>query len=141
MTAETSTQQQQLDQLAAWPKTEDDVTVDGMLRCIGVDAQITYLEKWRLLGSTRPKDRTPEQLRLHHLAVLHEINAIGLMGAIRALRKVSPAAADEFARDHWLMCDDGSAFGELLWEWLAEAGVDPKLIKLPEDEQSAAVTE
>lgn len=123
-----------------WPKTPEEVTVDRMLAAIGSSAQMSHLMKMKLLADTR-KDRTPEQYQQHLLHVMHEIAAVGLMGAIRTLREIDPDKALEFARDYWEMCEDGSEFGPLLWEWLAEAGVDPESITLDEDEKPAAVTE
>lgn len=125
------------DEITPWPKNTDEVTVDGMLAQIGADAQMTHLVKMKLLADTR-KDRTPEQYQQHLMYVMHEVTAVGLMGAIRTLREIDPDKALAFCRDYWEMCDDGSEFGTLLWEWLAEAGVDPELIKL--DEEPSAVT-
>ena len=58
------------------------------------------------------------------------IAAVGLMSCLRFLRTSDPVAALAFARDYWSMCDAGDSFGELLWEFTEEAGLNPELIKL-----------
>jgi hypothetical protein len=121
------------DALVRWPKTEAEATATQMIRALGNDAQLLYLEKWRLLEAAPPDERTPEQVRLHLMTVTAEVSTIGLMHALRVLREVDPGRADAFARDHWDMCDAGDSFGEWLWEWLVAEGVDPAQIKLPEE--------
>jgi hypothetical protein len=121
------------DALVSWPKTEEEATATQLIRALGADAQLLNLEKWRMLAATPSDERTPEQTRLHLMTVTAEVSTIGLMHALRVLREVAPEQADVFARDHWGMCDDGSSFGEWLWEWLVAEGVDPEQIQLPEE--------
>lgn len=47
----------------------------------------------------------------------------------RALRQVAPAVVDEIVRTMLAALDDGGTPGELMWEWLAESGIDPAPIQ------------
>lgn len=89
--------------LAKWPTSERDVTVDGIIRAIGVDAQRTWLQKWETL-----KRRDEPGMRELYIAQVEScIGAIGLIGCLRALRVASPDDALGFARMYWQMCEDG----------------------------------
>lgn len=118
--------EQKLAEALKWPESEADVTVDAILRCVGADTQRTHLEKWARIDK-EGDTRSP----LYRSQTQEIISAVGLMACLRKLREVSPAAADEFARDYWGMCDAGDSFGELLWEFTEAAGLDPSLITLP----------
>lgn len=111
--------------LIEWPTTAQDMNVDLMLRVIGAEAQHLLLEKMAAMdaGGKAVGD-------LYMARTLTIIASVGLMHAIRTLRDVDPAKAEQFVREHWAMCDDGGAFGEWLWEWTREAGLDPSLIAL-----------
>lgn len=121
-------QDNQLAELLKWPTREEDVTVDGMLRIVGAETQRTYLEKWAVIDKECVKN-TP----LYRAQTNELIAGVGLMACLRKLREVNPAAADEFAREYWSMCDAGDSFGEMLWEFTEAAGLDPSLIKLAEE--------
>lgn len=115
-----------LAELVKWPTEEKDVTVDLILRCIGADTQRTLLEKWAAIEKDRDHFRTPAYVA----QVQQLVSGVGLMACLRALRQANPAYAEMFARHYWSMCESGDAFGELLWQFLEEAGLDPELIKL-----------
>lgn len=118
-----------LEELTAWPKSEDEVTVDGMLRHLGYQGQHLHLRHYELVATNRTHDGKEFLGSKSHMIIIQaELSIVGLMGAIRALNAVSAEAALKFARDHWAMCDAGDTTGELLWDWLTEAGLDPNLI-------------
>lgn len=112
--------------LIAWPAKAEDMNVDLMLRIIGADTQVIWLEKMAAMDAG---ERPSGALYMARTQAL--IGAVGLMSAIRALRDIDPAKAEAFVRDYWLMCEDGGVFGELLWDWTQAAGLDPALIAPP----------
>jgi len=123
-----------LKELTKWPTSEDEVTVDGMLRIVGADTQRAWLRKQQLMDG----DRDFMKSELYHALTTEIIGAVGLMSCLRFLRIADPAQAEAFARDYWSMCDAGDSFGELLWEFTEEAGLDPDLIKLDSSSVPAA---
>lgn len=110
-------------ELSQWPERVEDVTVDGIIRAVGVAAQRTWVLN---LATISRKDEDGKMIYRSQLQAC--LGAVGMMGALRALRDANPEAALKFARDYWGMCEDGGAIGEMLWEWLAETGVDPDLV-------------
>jgi hypothetical protein len=122
-----------LTELTKWPTDETGMSVDLMLRIVGADTQRLYLEKWRLVDTDEEFMRSP----LYHAMTQALIGAVGLMHCLRMLREADPERADRFAREYWGMCDSGDSFGEMLWEFTEEAGLDPELIKLAGGNQAA----
>jgi hypothetical protein len=112
-------------ELVKWPTTESEVTVDGMLRVIGAEMQFAWLRKQKAMDDGEPLSGDLYMARTESI-----ISGIGLMAAIRSLRDADPAKAEAFVRDYWLMCDSGDSFGELLWEYTNDAGLDPALVSL-----------
>lgn len=102
-----------------------------MLRIIGRDTQLAYLSKWDDMEKNTP---------LYLARTIQVIGSVGLMACIRALRDVDPARAEAFVKDYWLMCDAGDAFGELLWDFTAAAGLDLALVTLPPASAAVART-
>jgi hypothetical protein len=121
---------EQLQELTKWPNKADGMSVDLMLRVIGADTQRLWLKKMADMEKHGPQN-TP----LYHAQTQAIIGAVGLMACIRELRAVSPERAEAFVRDYWGMCDGGDSFGELLWDFTSEAGLDPELVKLPSELQ------
>lgn len=115
------TNKEQVRELTKWPTNREGMTVDLMLRIIGHDTQLTWLRK---------EPPVPHS-DLYMSQTIQIISSVALMGCIRALRDVNPAAADAFVKEHWEMCEGGDAFGEWLWEWTEKAGLDPSLVELP----------
>lgn len=118
--------------LVKWPLNEAEVTVDGMLRIIGCEMQHAWLRKWQAITNGEPMGGDLYMARTESI-----ISGIGLMAAIRALRDADPAKAEAFVKDYWLMCDCGDSFGELLWEYLSDAGLDPSLVSIDKSEAKA----
>ncbi len=115
---------EELKALTAWPSKANDMTVDLMLRVIGCDTQIQYRQKWAEM------DKSKEHLGSdhHQSQTLAVISGVGLMACIRALRDVDPSRAEIFVRDYWNMCEAGDSFGELLWDFAQDAGLDLTLV-------------
>lgn len=124
---------EKLAQLVKWPTTTAEVTVDLMLRIVGADTQRTFLRKMRLCSGDPEFMKSP----LYHAMTQDLITGVGFMACLRALRKVSEAEAQKFAVDYWLMCDAGDSFGELLWDFTWDAGLDPRLIEIKSDDRAA----
>lgn len=123
--------EQKLSELLKWPTDEAGVTVDIVLRCVGVDTQRTWLRNQVELGA-QSRDGEYFKSALYADRTHAIISAVGFMACLRILRDVDPKEADTFAREYWRMCDAGDSFGELLWEFTEAAGLDPALIKLAE---------
>jgi hypothetical protein len=118
-----------LAELTKWPTKVEDVNADLVLRILGRDTQIKWLLKWKELEAGE-RDK-------HSMLLECVVSSVGLMACIRALKEVDPFKADTFVKDYWEMCEAGDSFGELLWEFTEEAGLDPGLVKLPEPATTA----
>lgn len=122
---------EQLKALTEWPTKAEDVTVDLILRIVGAETQRLWLSSMDALYQGI-KDRSGAGYMRSPLYMAQTqalISSVGLMSCLRALRSTNAEAANEFARDYWSMCNAGDSFGELLWEFTEEAGLDPGLIK------------
>lgn len=114
--------------LVKWPTNDMDVSINGMLRIVGYEAQRVWLEKMDSLGGPSSDPA------LHVLRIQMVLSSVGFMACLRALREVDEAKAAAFAREYWAMCDAGDSIGEFLWQFIEEAGLDPELIEQPERE-------
>lgn len=111
-----------LDELAPWPRSEDEVTAESLARHLTVQAQ-----KHRLQAKAAAR-----QIECRECATAVSSKAgsdltdvYGLVKALKALQAVAPATADEVARDLWADWHDGGALGEWLHAWLVGFGIDP----------------
>lgn len=114
--------------LIKWPTDEQGVSVDLTLRILGAEMQRMWLEKEA--AGLPVKNSDPVAFDLYMARTEAIIGTVGLMACLRAFRAVDPAKAEDFARDYWSMCEAGDSFGELLWDFTNEAGLDPSLVTL-----------
>lgn len=70
------------------------------------------------------------------LTMMRYISAVGrvqsacdMVLALKAIVAVDPAAADELAAGMWGAAESGDVYGELLWEWATQTGLDPDAIR------------
>lgn len=103
-----------LNDIAPWPRTEDEATADSLGRFLVVQA---WAHRTHRRTATSDTDR--------EWATSEIVNSFGIAWALRALQSVAPDTADEAARDLWLAWEDGAAVEEWLWSWLTGFGIDP----------------
>ena len=102
-----------LNDIAPWPRTEDEVTADSLGRHLTVTAWAHRTHRKNATGTDR------------EWATSEIVNTFGIVSVLRALQAVAPQAADEAAKNLWSAWDDGGSVYELLHSWLTEYGIDP----------------
>jgi len=111
-----------LNELAAWPRTEAEVTAESLARYLTVQAQTRRLE---LRAAVREIECRDCSTAAASKAAEDLTGLFGLVKALKALQVVAPEVADEVARDLWADWHDGGAVGEWLHAWLVGFGIDP----------------
>jgi hypothetical protein len=106
-----------LNDLAPYPRTEQDATADAVARNLTVVAQFN----WRRMLDTETGEDTRSATNLL-------VNLYGIVKVLKALQAVAPETADEVARDLWGDWQDGGVLGEWLHAWLTEYGIDPERV-------------
>ena len=106
-----------LNDVAPYPRTEQDATADALARNLTVVAQMN----WRRMLDTEKAEDTRAATNLM-------VNLFGIVKVLKALQAVAPATADEVARDLWSDWEDGGAVGEWLHSWLRDFGIDPEQV-------------
>lgn len=96
-----------------------------MRYCLG-EAQHFYAMRERYI-STDPGR--------HMACIVTMIAAHDRYVLLRALHGLSVEVADQAAHDIWLAAEAGDSYGEWVWQWCEEEGLDPGTIR------SAALTE
>ena len=114
-----------IEQVAPEPLYRDDIpnTAENVLRWIAVDGLATDVEKVRHLPFRGDAYFEVKQLRWA-VAFYRMTGAFNLHLALTALRERDPAAADEVADLIVTAYEDGDSYGEWLWQWTTEHGID-----------------
>jgi hypothetical protein len=105
-----------VEELAPYPKREEDVTAEGLARYYAVLAELR-------LGRIGLPGNSVEAETIEVLGYVHEY------------------AADRAARAVWRALDAGEMTGEQLWEWLTEWGIDPDRLRGDDGAPVAASSE
>jgi hypothetical protein len=116
--------QQIIEELAPYPKREEDVTAEGLAKHLAVQAQVRL---GYLLWARKAGDPDPVVQSLRTQAYCAEYAVIWLL---RFLPEVgSVFVADAVAKEIWRAWRGGDVTGEHLWEWLTEWGIDPDRLR------------
>lgn len=112
-----------LNEIAPYPRSADEVTAGALARHLAVSAQHRMA-----VNNTLVDYRTPaEQARyLDNVGLLIAEHSVALM--LRALTEHAPDQADEVARRVWLAWEDGAVIAEDVFAWLSEFGIDPERV-------------
>lgn len=137
-----------IDKFAPYPRTEAEATAQNVYRHLLVSAQVSYL-RFQQAGEARRM--VAVELFISNWSTLHLLRHVmglpsGWVHVGRAFDATSPAeqaTADDVARDMWIGWEDGGGPTEVLWDWLVDAGIDPKEIgrefeKVAEEEYPSA---
>lgn len=103
-----------LNDIAPWPRSEDEVTAESLTRFLVVQA---WAHRTHRRTATSDIDR--------EWATSEIVNSFGIAWLLRALQSVAPGTADEAAKDLWSAWSDGGAVDEWLHAWLTGFGIDP----------------
>lgn len=129
-----------IERLAPYPKSPEDATAENVYRYLLVRTQITCLR--RVLPFTEPGG--PRDSHEHMAAIAQfvaEWSTLHLLRSLLGLKYTDgtdmPDTADGVVRDMWEAWDDGSDMAPALYEWLEQAGIDPKEIEAAVDERAA----
>jgi hypothetical protein len=120
-----------IDELAPYPKREEDVTAEGLARYYAVLAE-------RRLGRIGLPGNSVEAETIEVLGYVHEF---ALAGLLRSFVVADEYAADRAARAVWRALDAGEMTGEQLWEWLTGWGIDPDRLRGADGSPVAASSE
>lgn len=106
--------------LPKWPKTPP--TADEMIRYCAALGLYQSAQAVDLVGVTRGQGALgAARLRLNAEQMIANYDRIRLL---RALVALAPAAADAEASNMWLAAEGGDSYGECLWEWADEYGLE-----------------
>jgi len=117
-----------LDEIAPYPSTGE-VTANTLLRYETVH---TYAHEARTrdlataASSTRPG--SPEWSRYSESAMTL-VRQFAVVFLLRQIRDIAPDRADEVAAHLQELWTDGGVIRECLYDWLVEAGIDPREVE------------
>lgn len=106
----------------SWPKSEP--TAGEMIRWALGEANFHLGVTWGLI---RWKPGEPGFNTYMHEVVRMQLHH-DVAALLRALREVDPTKADEMARFVWGAADAGDSYGEWLYQWMTEEGLDADAI-------------
>lgn len=102
-----------------WPRSEP--TADEMIRYAAGRALWLDAVGMRLAGDA---DKRPQ----HIAAIAEKIGLHDTVALLKVLQEVAPDRADAAAADIWLAAEAGDSYGERLWAWASDAGLDADAI-------------
>jgi hypothetical protein len=115
-----------------WPKTEDEVTADALIKYFarialsrGVRHEQTSREYFRAERDTL--DRT-EKLQAYLESLTTIIGSQQVTVLLAEAQKQDRDRADTLARVLWGYTEDGGLLSELMWDYLTDRGVDPQAV-------------
>jgi hypothetical protein len=112
-----------IDELAPYPKREEDVTAEGLARYLAVQAQVRL---GYLLWARGAGEPDPAMQALRTQAYCAEY---GLARLLRFYAADHPTNAKVAAREIWRAWQAGDMTGEHLHRWLTEWGIDPDRLR------------
>lgn len=113
------------DLLPTWPTTEPDAeTLIRYWLGVGLHASAQSVD----LSGRHVRSGSREDSLVVWSNALLVIAAFDRVLLLRRLIDIDRAAADEMARSMWLAAQAGGSYGELLWEWADQAGLDADAI-------------
>jgi hypothetical protein len=118
-----------VEELAPYPRREEDVTADGLARHLTTQCQ------WllgRMDDGLHEVSRTTDRDRRADKHVVWSFTAqsfVAMWAVVHLLRELSPAEGDRLARSIWRAWNDGAHLEETVWEWLTEWGIDPARLR------------
>lgn len=124
------------------PETGPEVNAENLYRHMLAAAQIRFLSKERACDRYFADRQNADRREVY----LSETNAmIAEWTSLQLLRVAMGkdphlADPDALAEALWTAYDSGDYFGELLWTWVKEAGLDPDAIAVAYDEAVAEAT-
>lgn len=128
-----------LNDIAPYPRTADEATADGLLRHETVTAYAHLGETRALCRAAFRPSATDADKRRYFDAEMNLAQRFAVLFVLRQMKnQVSAEAADEIARGLHAAWDDGGSFGEFLFDWLVEHGIDPGAVERAVTETEAA---
>ncbi|MER6942535.1 hypothetical protein ABT294_00805 [Nonomuraea sp. NPDC000554] len=111
-----------LDQIAPYPKSEEEATAEAMAKHYAAFVQMHYHRAMNLLHHK-------EQPEKYRLSLNQVTQGYGVLYLLRELEeRAGTKQADEVARLLWQEWDSGAGIGYDLWAWLKEYGIDPEAV-------------
>lgn len=114
-----------IDDVAPYPKREEDVTAVALARHLACQVQADIA---RSLGHYYQGSGDRQGAHDFGLLVGRLTGRWGCLRLLRALIEHAPDHADEVAKQLWCDWNDGSSPPEFTWEWLTEYGIDPERV-------------
>lgn len=108
-----------------WPKSEPDAA-EIIRYAVGRGLEV-HAMAWGILDEQGPAEGA--FLRKDYMALtVQMIHLHDIVMLLKALQRLDAAEADRVAGAIWCAADAGDSYGEWLWEWGAECGLDPDAI-------------
>lgn len=108
-----------------WPTAKPDAA--AMIRYYSAEGVYSSARSWALIeaGAFKMEAESDPVLVLRHSVATHRlIHAHDVVFALRTVQASDPTAADALAARLWSAADAGDSYGEWLWQWAEEAGID-----------------
>lgn len=126
-----------LDDFAPFPKTEEEVTAEGLARHLTAEAFLTGASTYGLGLAALQPGATPEQVRAYADAMARLTDQFSVVYLLRALGQYAPDKVEELARRLWETWRDGGVMPELLYDWLESYGIDPEQVEVAAKQAAA----
>jgi hypothetical protein len=130
-----------IDELAPYPKREEEVTAEGLARHLAAQCQWLLLrmdEALHEVSRTTDRDRRDDK---HAVWSFTMQSFVAKWAVVYLLRELPSTEGDRLAREIWCAWNDGAHLGETVWEWLTEWGIDPDRLRGDDGAPVAASSE
>lgn len=127
-----------IDEYGPYPKDESQATASVIYRHLLVATLARYRRHLGQMGPDLPQEDARE-IQMQSTAAL--VAEWSLLLTLRLVMQQLPEQADELAVHMWDAWEDGSSFGEWLWEWCDEQGWDLERLCAALDAEIAAARE
>lgn len=117
------------DTAAPWPFDVPPVTLDSTLRYVlahGVVEASMSIDLLPPFGADRSTSEYAAAQQVYLTNFYSFSGAFNLVLALKALAELSPAKAEEVAQHVMVAYAAGDSYGEWLWQWATEQGLDPE---------------
>ena len=112
--------------IVPWPRSAP--SADELIRYSICRGLWCYAASWRAIDDGAFDDRDSEAASRYSLLTHQMIHNHDTVVSLKAMQQVDPRLADDLAARLWTAADAGDSYGEWLWQWAEEAGLDAEAI-------------
>jgi hypothetical protein len=112
-----------LDELAPYPKTNQEATAEALIKYLAVHAYATSVTT-----TSPPGGASKEAMRIWWLEMSAVTAEYAVLALLEFLQDFHRDVADDAAREVWSMWEAGEMGGDI-WSWLHARKIDPEVVE------------